>query len=422
MFKYLELEKRTSWILGAKQLHYLALLIFVAKLFAIGSVPGQALFGPKTYFRNTGKPITITDNFKRCESEAEYKLIVKNGNANQSGLDHVLIINLNGKTIVGYSDWNGKEVVIERPVQIKNENNISVTLHGKPGSAIAVTIVCVAKCLDLSIDTPSDQSISKANRIPVIGNFVSSSKEISVLINGEVAEVQGARFGFSGFTLLSSDTLVEAKIKNACSESVVVASRVKYFKSDNFPSPLMSATPSNGIAPLVSSLRVQNPNGVNYSNVEWDFNGDGIVDTSGPFLFEVSHTFSSSGLYQPKVALKDSSGSIYEASVILNVVAIDKLVNLLQDKWSMLFNAVQSHDTAVALQLMDSEVREKYRTVFLNSGSYPILSALVGDLDFKELYGPYATFTKKALINGIEENFFVKFKMDEAGFWKIRFF
>jgi hypothetical protein len=184
----------------------------------------------------------------------------------------------------------------------------------------------------------------------------------------------------------------------------------------------MSATPSKGLAPLTSSLRIQNPNGRGYASVQWDFNGDGIVDSSGPFLFEVNRSFSSPGLWQPRVILKDAAGSKTEASTILNVVSKDQISTLLQDKWDLLFRSVQLHDTAVALQLMDSEVRENYKTIFLNPDSYPILAVLAGGLDFKELYGPYATFTKKAVIKGMNTDVFVKFKMDDAGFWKIRFF
>jgi hypothetical protein len=422
MFNYSEYDTGINWRPSAKQLKFFAILIFALKIFAIGSVPVQALFGPKIYFRSEGKPLTITDNFKRCESDAEYKLIVNNGKLNQSALDHAFTIRLNGKMIAGPLDLNGKVVGIEKSIEIQKENSIEITLNGKPGSSIAVTIACVAKCLDLSIDTPSNQAISKFNRIPVIGKYVSSSNEISILVNGTVAGAQGGRFGLSGFKLISGDNMIEAEIKNACLESVLATSRVSYFKSDNLPPLFLSATPSKGLAPLVSSLRVQNPGGVNYVTVQWDLNGDGIVDTSGQFLFEVTHTFSSSGLYQPRVFLKDASGLITESSLILNVVSMDQLSSLLQDKWSILFGSIQSHDTATALQFMDPEVRENYRTIFLNSGSYPILSALAGELKFKELYGSYVTFTKKASINGIERDFFVKFKMDESGFWKIHFF
>jgi hypothetical protein len=403
-------------------LHYLAILVFSLETFAAGSAQIQTLFGPKAYFRTEGKPLTKTDFFRRCESGAEYKLVVNNSELEKSGLDRSATIYLNGKLMVGPSDFNAKTVIIEKPVKILNENTLATTLQGKPGSSVTIAIACVARCLDLSIDSPSDQEVSASNRIPVVGKYSNSSSEISVRVNGEVADIQEGHFAIPGFMLTRGFNLIEAEIKNACSERIAKKSRVTYSEPGDGPGVFITATPSNGTAPLVSSLRVRNTHGAGYAGVEWDFNGDGIVDTAGPLLLEVDHAFPTPGIYQPRVILKDVSGSAFMASTIVNVIAKDRLTGLLQGKWDLMFSSILAHDTATALQLLDPEVREEYKAFFLNPVSIPLLSALAGKLEFKELYGPYATFNKKVLIDGMSKDVFVKFKMDDVGFWKIRFF
>src|SRR5436305_466272 len=94
-------------------------------------------FGPKTYVRDTGAPVTVSDSFSVLNPSTTYTLRVTN-NGISSG-----VISINGVQIVGPDDFNQNVSSIERPISLLASNQISVELRSAPGASVSVQIVGV---------------------------------------------------------------------------------------------------------------------------------------------------------------------------------------------------------------------------------------------------------------------------------------
>src|SRR5947199_1385041 len=113
------------------------LLAFVGAA-TVSAVGGTfTAFGPKTYVRDTGAPVTLSDSFSVLNPSTTYTLRVTN-NGISSG-----VISINGVQIVGPDDFNQNVSSIERPVSLSGSNQISVELRSQPGASISVQIICI---------------------------------------------------------------------------------------------------------------------------------------------------------------------------------------------------------------------------------------------------------------------------------------
>jgi len=118
----------------------------IATILLIGlTVPvwgqGDAVFGPRHYIRETGKPVVHQDNFPSAPGE-DLLLRVRNGGAIDKATQvSSATILLNGVQVVGPEDFNKEVEWIEKPVNLQSTNTIAVTLDSKPGSYITITII-----------------------------------------------------------------------------------------------------------------------------------------------------------------------------------------------------------------------------------------------------------------------------------------
>lgn len=94
-------------------------------------------FGPKTYVRDTGAPVAVSNSFSVLNPSTTYTLKVAN-NGISSG-----VISINGVQIVGPDDFNQNVASIERPISLLASNQISVELRSAPGASISVQIIGV---------------------------------------------------------------------------------------------------------------------------------------------------------------------------------------------------------------------------------------------------------------------------------------
>jgi RHS repeat-associated protein len=99
-------------------------------------------FGPQSYVRDTGAPVTVTNTFSVLNPNTQYTLRVDNGGLTDSDTDRVssTVITVNGVQIVGPNNFNQNVAFVEVAVTLQQANQISVQLRGKPGGTIAVRV------------------------------------------------------------------------------------------------------------------------------------------------------------------------------------------------------------------------------------------------------------------------------------------
>ena len=104
------------------------------------------VFGPEVYSRTAGPPNVYTDSFSiRGDYDATItmgKLIVYNGEKERSDPTRArdATIVLNGCEVLDSIDIGEARDVIVLPVKLEQDNEISVTIAGKPGSFLTVQV------------------------------------------------------------------------------------------------------------------------------------------------------------------------------------------------------------------------------------------------------------------------------------------
>ena len=103
-------------------------------------------FGPQTYVRSTGTPVTVTNTFSVQNPNTQYTLHLQNGGLQDDTTDFVssTIVTVNGVVVISQNDLNQNTSALDRAVQLNaGTNTIAVEVHGKPGGQIAITILGV---------------------------------------------------------------------------------------------------------------------------------------------------------------------------------------------------------------------------------------------------------------------------------------
>src|SRR6266446_1976769 len=98
-------------------------------------------FGPVTYVRSTGAPVTVMNTFTVLDPTTTFTLTIAN-----SGISSASVM-LNGAQIFGPADFNKKVSSLSRPVTLQGTNQLAVELASQPGSSFILKIVGVDNVL-----------------------------------------------------------------------------------------------------------------------------------------------------------------------------------------------------------------------------------------------------------------------------------
>src|SRR5438067_10279195 len=98
---------------------------------------------PENFVREAGKPATVTTQpFTVADPAASFTLVVHNGGSNnQFRRVSSAMISVNGKQVLGPSDFNEQVNVIQKTVTLEATNTMSVELRSAPGSGITVELI-----------------------------------------------------------------------------------------------------------------------------------------------------------------------------------------------------------------------------------------------------------------------------------------
>ena len=113
--------------------------------------PGPApIYGPRRFTRGTGAPQTFAETFPRCAADP-CRLVVVNGEPGGGQRVSSATIHLNGRLVLGPSDFNQRVERIVVPVSVADANQIRVELRSAPGSFLTITLQCESVA-DLQIE------------------------------------------------------------------------------------------------------------------------------------------------------------------------------------------------------------------------------------------------------------------------------
>jgi hypothetical protein len=155
-------------------------------------------FGPESYTRGSGTPVTVTNSFTVLNPNAEYTLQINNGGLIDGELKLVSssIFTLNGVQVVGPSEFNQNVPVVEKPVSLASNNKLSVELRRKPGGGVTVQIVGVDNDPpSVTISSPPNGTTVNTSLVTVSGTVNDATSGVAnVTCNGVSVSLSGSSF------------------------------------------------------------------------------------------------------------------------------------------------------------------------------------------------------------------------------------
>jgi hypothetical protein len=107
---------------------------------AVPNASTATTFGPRQYTRTTGAPNAYTETFSRCGGGCQ--LVVLNGNASGGNRISSATVFVNGRQILGPSDFSKRVTRIVVPVALEDHSEVRVVLNSAPGSYLTISVEC----------------------------------------------------------------------------------------------------------------------------------------------------------------------------------------------------------------------------------------------------------------------------------------
>jgi hypothetical protein len=371
----------------------------------------------RTYVRETGPPVMVSDTFTTCDPAGQFTLVVENGPGGARRVSSGVIL-VNGAQVVGPSDFNQHVERIERALtNVAAENTIDVRLGSSPGATIHVTVAGAQSC-GMRITRPADGGVVTGPDVLVEGTLPASfGPDVGVTVNGERAHVAGGRFA-AVVPLEPGPASLTATARNAAGVTLdddTVAVTVQQGPAESMVR--LRASPAGGTAPLSVELKLISL--VAVGQIEVDLEGDGTVDFQGPTLEGLRFTYAQPGLYLTRATVTGSGGA-HAATTLVQVDDQAALESLLQARWRALRDALRAGDVDAALQQVASGSRARYRAAFEALASeLPQIDAILGAITFVRARGPEAVFEMQRTDAGVLKSFAVRFVVDDDGVWRV---
>ena len=102
-------------------------------------------FGPVTYTRASGSPVTVTNTFTLLNPATTYTLKAFNGGLQNNATELVSssVVTLNGVQVIGPNNFNQNVSEVIVPISPQSSNSISVQLRGQPGGVLIIEVIGV---------------------------------------------------------------------------------------------------------------------------------------------------------------------------------------------------------------------------------------------------------------------------------------
>lgn len=125
--------------------HFPSLCLLIATTLPLPALGGTfTVYGPQSYTRMSGAPVTVDTIFTALDVSATYTLHVYNGGLENDQVTGEKVSSgkfiVNGDQLVGSNNFGQNVSTIDVPVALQLSNTMSVELKGKPGGVATVVI------------------------------------------------------------------------------------------------------------------------------------------------------------------------------------------------------------------------------------------------------------------------------------------
>lgn len=272
--------------------------------------------------------------------------------------------------------------------------------------------------ISVRIGEPAEDARIPAGAILVRGQVGAGEGEVGVSVNGIPAAVLGTRFAV--LVTVSRDATSLTAVATSAGGMTDSHSIPIVVSATQIQTIALSVTPATGVAPLAVSFSLF---GAPPGTIALDFDGNGIVDFTGPALEGQTFTYTQPGLYLPTVVVTDTQGSQFVVRGVVQVYDQTSLDVSLQAKWSAMRDALRRGDIEGALQFIASDSRGEFRGDFAALTTFlPTFSAVLEDIRLVAVHDTHIEYELLSAENGMSFSYYVEFIRDADGTWRIAFF
>jgi hypothetical protein len=268
----------------------------------------------------------------------------------------------------------------------------------------------------LRILGPLDGAVVEDDEVDVHGHWTADSPNVVVTVNGVRALVFGNRFLLTGMRL--SPGVNELTIK--VSDGTGVATRTSKVWSAGPASVKLSATPSQGFAPLKVDFAVRDSGNRQVTRIELDADGNGEIDSYVVWAPDVTHTYAQPGAFQARMTAIFEDGTTHQFRKWIGTVDPTAVDVALKASWAAFTQALAEGDKAGALSWLTGRAKAKYELVIdaLMPGM-PSFVASLSQIQTLSLENGIAEYLVSRALDGSTRWFFVHFLQDADGYWRL---
>jgi PKD repeat protein len=293
-------------------------------------------------------------------------------------------------------------------------------INPAPGGGESNILTFVVKpTLDITITSPTDGETINRAKIIVKGTINSSTKDVGITVNGIIAETTGDSWIANNIPLSIGSNTITVIATDSFGNTVSKAITVNTNDTTQFVE--LSANIISGIPPLQVYFSVS----TSFTPVSYqmDFDGDGVIDYNGATFDSIRYTYTSEGIFSPKVTVTDDQGNLYSDAIAITVLSKSELDALLRSKWDGMRDKLLSGDIEAALSFVDETSKQDYRDLFnVLSSMLPTIVQDMTDIQFIEYVKDTAIYDIQTIRNGITYSFQLLFTKDSNGIWRINSF
>lgn len=258
--------------------------------------------------------------------------------------------------------------------------------------------------------------------------MTSGSTPVGVVVNQQAGKVFGTAYAADqvpvreGTGTLGPTTIV-VEATNACGQRA--SSTIQVHTTEALPTQVqLRVSPDRNVAPSLVALRVSIDIDQPVADIQWDYQGDGIIDVQGPHLLEQTFTFTQPGLYLPTVTVTDINSRTFATTVVVLVEDPVVLETRLNAEWSGMMGALAQGDIEQALSHILIRKREVMRhdwTVLKDHlGELAAIFSVPLHLTDGQGQRVVARGATPLALGAIQFPLEVEFVLDEDGQWRIR--
>lgn len=118
----------------------LGFAVWLALTPSVATAATFTLFGPVTYVRSTGEPMTVLDSFSVPNPAGPYLARIESGGGGAPAVASATV-RINGVSVVASRAFRGVPHLIEESIELEATNQIAVQLRGQPGGVFTLEIL-----------------------------------------------------------------------------------------------------------------------------------------------------------------------------------------------------------------------------------------------------------------------------------------